>query len=57
MELSKLDEILSNSDSYEDNNKENLVEWIARQGTLKQELSSVEESWFDLSEELESLEG
>ena len=57
LELSKLDEILSNSDSYEDNNKENLVNWIARQGALKQELSSVEESWFDLSEELESLEG
>ena len=56
LELSEMDKILSDSNSYEDNNKENLVEWIARQGVLKQELSSVEESWFEVSEELESFD-
>ncbi|MBV1915994.1 MAG: hypothetical protein KUG72_11460, partial [Pseudomonadales bacterium] len=55
--LSIVDDKLSDSTSYEDDNKDNLVKWIAQQGSLKQELSDVEESWFAISEELESFEG
>ncbi len=55
--LKIIDDKLSDSTSYDDNNKDNLVKWIAQQGALKQELSDVEENWFAISEELESFEG
>jgi len=54
--LAEIEEKLADSDSYEDENKDNLVAWIAKQGSLKQELDSIEEQWFELSEELESFE-
>ena len=51
-----VDAKLADSASYDDSNKDNLVNWIAQQGALKQELSEVEEEWFAISEELESFE-
>lgn len=52
----EVDQQLSDSDIYQDANKDKLKKLLAEQATLNQQLNQIEEQWLTLSEELEQLE-
>lgn len=56
-EKETLHEQLSDSEIYEDDQKQQLKELLAKQAGVECELETVETQWFEVSEELESMDG
>lgn len=52
-EKEKLEELLADSEIYEEKNKEQLKELLQKQAKVTQSLDEIEEQWMELSEELE----
>ena len=54
--LEKIETELGDNSLYEDSNKAKLQTLLQQQRDLKQEKDQQEEKWFELTEELESLQ-
>lgn len=56
LQLADIEEQLSQPEIYSESEKDKLKQWLQKQSDLKTELEETEMSWFELSEEIESLQ-
>lgn len=54
-ELAKVEEVLSDSDIYQAENKSKLTEYLKQQAKLKSDIEEVEMQWLDFEEQIEEI--